>query len=340
MGKIERLPSGSYRIRVEVGKDEKGRRKWVSFTHPDKTRVKTLAAQFESNVKTDTGTLGGAVRAYIEAKTPVLSSSTIKAYTSYMRTLEGEYGHLMSLPLYKVKQADVQAFVNRASRDHSVKYAANLRGLISAAMTYADYDVPHSTLPHREKPALYKPTIDDIRTLMAAVEGTRLELPVALGIHGLRRSEVCALTPEDIHDDYVHVHAAVVSVPGGGTKVQPYTKTAASDRNVPITPELAAKLREGMPSFTPNALGNAFARALKSAGLPHFRFHDLRSFMVAILHEEGFSDAAIQSIGGWSTPNVMINAYRYALTSGEAQRRAADALGRVTFVSHPVSHSE
>ena len=323
MSKIERLPSGSYRIRIEVEK-ENGKRRWVSFTHPDRTRVREIAAQFASRQKSTTGTLGGAVSTYIAAKTPVLSSSTVKAYKSYERTLCAEYDDIMSLPLWKVRQADLQAFVNSASRDHSVKYAANLRGLISAAMTYADYDVPHSTLPRREKPALYKPTIDDIRALVSAVKGTRLEIPVALGIHGLRRSEVCAITPEDVYDDHIHVHAAVVSLPGGGVKVQPYTKTAASTRDVPVTKDLAARIRSMPPNDTPNALSNAFRRALASAGLPRFRFHDLRSFMVAVLHDEGFSAAAIQSIGGWSTDRVMKYTYRYALTSD--QRRAADAL--------------
>lgn len=46
MAKIEKLPSGNYRIRVIVGHTEDGKPIRKSFTHYDKTKLRRIAAEY------------------------------------------------------------------------------------------------------------------------------------------------------------------------------------------------------------------------------------------------------------------------------------------------------
>jgi integrase len=43
------------------------------------------------------------------------------------------------------------------------------------------------------------------------------------------------------------------------------------------------------------------------------RFHDLRHYFASYLHDKGFSDAEIMSLGGWKTDHVMKRVYRHAI---------------------------
>ena len=66
-------------------------------------------------------------------------------------------------------------------------------------------------MPRKIKPDLYTPTDEDVKNLLAHIEGTRMEVPVLLAaLASLRRSEICALQAEDICDGYIVVNKAVV----------------------------------------------------------------------------------------------------------------------------------
>lgn len=72
-----------------------------------------------------------------------------------------------------------------------------------------------------------------------------------------------------------------------------------------------------MTSLTPDAISCRFTRLLKAAGLPHFRFHDLRHYCASIQHAIGIPDAYIMQRGGWGSDGVLKNVYRHALKDKE-----------------------
>lgn len=331
MPKIEKMKAGDYRIRVFAGRDEDGRPHWKVLRHPDPKRLQRLAAEFADDHR-GTGSrysIGAALESYISAKEPILSPSTIRAYKSMQKSLETQYSAFCGLSAAGLTKRAYQDFIAALKRSgKSSKYIANIHGLLASACDYIDCPLPSVTLPERTRPQLHEPTVAEIRALLEAVAGTDLEIPVRLGIYGLRRGEICALEKSDVKNGCVYVHADLVKQHGSTYTRKETPKTAESCRIVPIGEELAILIAKApyIAKYDPDRLSHEFARFLKRHGIQHFRFHDLRHFFAAYMHDQGLSDAQIMALGGWKTDQVMKRVYRYALKDTETARKAVNLI--------------
>lgn len=90
--KATKLPSGSWRVRVEM--ESEGKRRWKSFTAPTRKEAEYLAAQYaytqkERNKPQDM-TIGGAMDAFIDARSacclPPPFALTVKSTAAISRT--------------------------------------------------------------------------------------------------------------------------------------------------------------------------------------------------------------------------------------------------------------
>ena len=89
MAKPKKLPSGSYRIQIFLGKGPDGKPIRKSITAATAKECKVLAAQYESeHRKPDRRTFSSAMESYIASSAAVLSPSTIRGYKSVQRKLE------------------------------------------------------------------------------------------------------------------------------------------------------------------------------------------------------------------------------------------------------------
>lgn len=318
---IDKLPSGTYRARVYIGKDPGGKKIYKSITDSDKRRLKRKAAALEAQSAQPIGgamTIGQAIKDYVDSRKPVLSPSTINGYVQIENNLEKTEPQLWAA---RCEMIDLQPYINEwHDKGLSRKTIANIIGLIRSAVTSAGYSTAPYRMPAKLHTDYYIPTEDDIHTLLKAVRGSRMEVPITLGIFGLRRSEICAIKPSDIHGTTLHIsHALVKSQDGGFVIKQP--KTFTSDRFLSIPAETAASImRNGCAwDATPDALTSAFFHALKSAGLPKFRFHDLRHFFVSYCHNIlHLSDKQIETLGGWRSDYVMRSHYMHSMHDIEA----------------------
>ena len=129
--KIEKLPSGSYRVR----KMYKGKMYTVIFEGKptQKEAMLAMARKLEKmqEKQHQALTFSAAAERYIESKKNVLSPSTIRGYRGILRQLPNSF---LDKSVYDITSIDVQREINRMSKDHSPKTVSNHHGFISAVL--------------------------------------------------------------------------------------------------------------------------------------------------------------------------------------------------------------
>lgn len=323
--KIRRLPSGNYNTLVYLGKDANGKQIRKSVTGPDRATVRKKKAELESKHQDPEQplTLADALEKYLKAKKAVLSPYTVKGYQNIIEKVKAaNLGALRA----DMSRPDAQRIVTAFS-DLSQKTIRNRMGLISAAVHFAGYTMPPVTYPQKKKVETHIPTEKEMQIVMNAAAGTELEIPIALGMMGLRRGEICALQLSDLNRNKLHIHAAAVDIGGKVTVKSP--KTYDSDRWIQIPAALAKKIRKQgfVTNLTPEQLSYHFITFLKKQNVQHFRFHDLRHFFASYCHNVlKLSDAQIQKLGGWKTDHVMKRVYISSMQDDQAAKNAATGM--------------
>lgn len=331
MATARKLPSGSWRCQVyshtenvvQADGSIKKKRIYQSFTcdipGPKGKRIcEQMAADWasekENSVHSMDITVGEAIDRYITSRESVLSPRTIM---DYKRIRKNNLQMLMPLKIATLSQENIQLAVNVESQSHSPKTVRNMHGLISAVLkVYRPNFALSTSLPKKVKPNLYIPTDADITLLLKSVSGTEMELPVLLAAFGpMRRGEICALTSDNINGNVVHVCQNMVITESGKWIIKA-PKSYAGDRWIDY-PDFVAekflKISGRIVNLTPDVITNRFERILKRAGIPHFRFHDLRHYSASVQHALGIPDAYIMQRGGWGSAATLNNIYKHAM---------------------------
>lgn len=331
MPTAKKLPSGSWRCLVYSHTEEitnpdgsiKKKRIYESFTSnipgPKGKRIaEQAAAEFAANKDQRSHSadmlLGTAMDNYIQSRESVLSPRTIMDYKRIRRT---SFQSLMNIRLSRITQEDVQIAINLEAANHSPKTVRNSHGLLSAVLKQYRPDFALNTsLPKKQRVELYIPTDEEVKRLIRASEGTEMELPILLAAFGpMRRGEICALDSTDISGNIVHVSKNMVRTEDN-TWIIKSPKSYAGDRYIDF-PDFVAEIWRGktgrIVNLTPNNITDRFRSCLHRAGLPHFRFHDLRHYSASIQHALGIPDSYIMQRGGWGNDGTLKAVYRHAL---------------------------
>ena len=322
--KVEKLPSGSYRIRKMIN----GRTITLVYDHkPTQKEIAVSLAADIDNVAPKTAVISCA-RKCIERKDSVLSPGTIKNYYDYIDSVIPTW--FLNLKMNQITQVDIQTLINDYSKTHKPKTVHNLHGFVSSVIRmYRPNMIINTTLPQGQKYIPYVPSTDEVKAILELSEHTQYHIPFQLGILGMRRGEICALTMDDINGDIVTINKAITFSKADGWYVKPMPKTEESNREIYIPDALAEEIQftgyiyEGFP----NMLLKALHRYQKKLGIPSFRFHDLRHFYASYAHSMGMSDADIMKSGGWKTDNVMKTVYRHAMKETLQENQAMVASG-------------
>lgn len=330
--KIEQLPSGSYRIR----KMYKGKTYTVIFDGKptQKEALQAMARELEKvqNKQHQALTLKAAAEKYIESKRNVLSPSTIVGYQAIIRQIPEQ---LITKNVHDITALDIQREINRVSKEHSPKTVRNHHSFLSAVLStfYPELRL-NTTLPQKVKHEPYIPSSEDIRRILDQIKGTEYEIPIVLACYGMRRSEICALTPEDIKGDVVRINKAMV-LDEKKEWVVKTTKTLGSTREIVIPMEIADKIRElgYVYKGCPGSIGKALKRIECNLGIPRFSLHKLRHYFASQMSALGVPEADIIKMGGWETDRVMKSIYRHSMIDREenAKREAAEKLRNTLF---------
>lgn len=321
MPKARKLKSGNWRAQAfDHVETVDGKKKYVhrSFTARTKYEAERLANEFSASRHAQSSELrfGDAIDKYCEIKSHSLSPSTINGYKIVKRTA---YGKLLTKRIDQITKEDVQTCINEYALNHSAKSCKNALGLLTAVITtfIPDANVT-ATIPIKSKVDYYTPTDKDIEKLLKAITSPELRKAVLLAAFGtMRRSEICGLMDTDIDGDAITIRRTMVRSPKGGYVVKDTAKNESSQRTI-IYPHFVIKEFEGVEGYLvkmkPDKITGRFISAVKKAGLPHFRFHDLRAYSVSIAHAIGIPDVYIMERGGWKTDTTFKQIYRRAIS--------------------------
>lgn len=232
--------------------------------------------------------------------------------------------------VYDITALDIQSEINHLAKEHSPKTVRNYHGFISAVLGVFYPNLKLCTsLPQKVKNEPYIPSDSDIKRILDCAKGTEYEIPIILACYGLRRSEICALSADDLDGDILRI--AKAKVLGEDSRwVQKTTKTTSSTRDIVIPMEVADKIRERGYIYKghPNSITLYLSRTEKELGIPHFSIHKLRHYFASKMSALNIPEADIMKMGGWETDHVMKSVYRHSMISKEedAKRAAAEKL--------------
>ena len=319
---IEKLPSGKYRARQQI----EGVRYTLIFDHIPTQKEITIS--LSNKIKTEAVKVGrglsfeDAAQRYINTKMNVLSPSTIRGYDAYLAIIPLSF---KGLDLGAIDGVDIQTLVNELSAEKSPKYVRNIYGFISAVFGLYRPDFTLSaTLPQSQNKKIPSPTEEHVKAIMERAHGTEYEVALQLACLGLRRSEICALTPEDFKGNIVQISKSLVRNKDGKYVVKASPKTAASFRQlyVPDATVNLIKSQGYVYNGMPGTITRWLERQEEALGLPKYSIHSFRHFFASKMSTLT-DEATVLALGGWSTPHVMKRVYREAMEANVEKAKQA-----------------
>lgn len=297
----KQLPSGSWRIYLGAEKQ--------SVTEATKDRciakAKAVRAGFvEQQKKLPSLTWTKAIDNYIADRSESLSPETVRGYRIIQRNRFQDVMHkLMSAPV------NWQAEINDALSSLSDKTVKNSWGLMTAIMQANGLSVPRVLFPVKTKRERNFLDPQQIITFCEAAKGDTCELPILLGLHSLRMSEIKALRFPDsfnLKEECIIVSGAVVRDEHNKSVFKVQNKTSSSERTVSI---MIPRLKEILETHigkglavpqTPSTINKHIHAIAQKADLPDITEHCLRHSFVSLGYHLNLSEIEVVSMGGWS----------------------------------------
>ena len=318
---ITKLPSGSYRIRHM----KNGVSYSLTIDHkPTKTEAyKLIAERVEMHTISADMPFKRACDLYIDSKSNVLSPSSIRGYKSIIKALSPNF---MNMRLSSIDLPSVQTEINSYSIGRKPKSVSNMSGFIMGVLKFYGLHLNSPKLPQKEKKEPYIPTPEEVQAIIDEFRGTKYEAAIRLAERGLRRSEICALTIEDLSDDNVlSINKAIVQDSNEKWHVKA-TKTTESTRQIILQDDLANLIRKQGYIYKgyPSAINTQLHSIQKKLGIEPFSLHKMRHYCVSRLLDKGFSTKQVMSEVGYSTDYVMKSTYNHAMNMAQARKAIAD----------------
>ena len=324
MATAKKLPSGNWRVRIYIGKDNTGKPIYKSFTGPTKKSVELEAAEYNVTRKEKPKselTVREAIQKYIDNHSNVFSPSTVKNYRGYLRN---NYKEIEDVKIRDLSEEQVQKWVNSLAKGHSPKTVKNVYYLFVPAVNEAAKGMDlEAKLPAAVKFEANIPTQKEVEQLFAYFQKAPdfMTAIMVAAIMGLRRGETCALEFSDIlPNGKLRVNKAL-ALNDQKEWILKYPKTKEGSRELTL-PDF---LKERMLSlktdgdkdnrifhFNPNQLTDNFCSARKKLGFD-FRLHDLRHYYASVMLSLNTPDKYAMKRMGHSTPYMLKRVYQHLL---------------------------
>jgi integrase len=354
-GNIEQLPDGRFKVRMSYIDGQGKRHQPTAYFDSKKAALNWLHEQHDKHNKgqlADSGkrTVGQWLDEWLVLKKPQVEMRTYDVWESHVRLhLKPTIGRT---PLGKLRPAHVASMYSTLE-EQGVSPA--MRKKIGTTLTMALKDAVrmqyvasnHATAikkPKVTEPDIHPLDADQARAFLMATAVDRLHALYVLALDtGMRQGELFGLHWPEI--DFV---SAVVTIKhsleerDNGVHRLKEPKTKSSRRRIEVTPAALAALnvhRQQMlaaglycpdgPVFVDtegnwlrksNVRRRSFDRALKKAGLPAIRFHDLRHTAATLMLLSGINVKAVAATLGHSKASTTLNIYAHKLPLMDKER--------------------
>lgn len=317
----KRLPSGKYMVRFMVDGIN------YSVTGDTKRSAETAAMQRKTDIiKTASlaaaaskGTVREAIDTYINKHQTrrKLSPSTVRGYRGIQKN---QLQRLMDVQCAKITNEFAQDVVDEFAKIRSAKTVRSAWTLVRSAIKEAtgrDIIVMLPASDSKEHPFLQT---DEMRMFLKAIKGNAYEIPIWLGIHSLRMSEILGLRWEnvDLENGDIYVCAAKVLDENNNLVFRKKTKTDKSTRHVAIMSDRLLELLREAPrktEFVVNANRNTVYRAINNIceeyGFQKIGVHGTRHMFATTAFELNVEPETSARLGGWADIGTMRKIYTH-----------------------------
>ncbi len=326
--------------------DTQGKRRWITLPKGStKTAAKDKLREVEDQLKKGIylpakkiPVFSEIAKDWLNYKKPNLRETTWEVYQGH---LKNHFDDLNNLKINSISTAKIEKFIS--SRHDDGMNIGTLRKILVTRGQIMGYAVRHKYIDYNpvreaEKPRQQRKQETGIRILtpteipgfLQKAENQKYRTLFLTGIMtGAREGEILGSKWSDL--DMVNSQLHIQRTFNKGRFFA--TKTAESNRHVDIGPMLMTELKRwklacpksdldlifpnesGKPINYSNMVRRHFLPALKDAGLPRIRFHDLRHTNASIRIEEGENIKYIQTQLGHSSPMVTLNIYAHLIKS-------------------------
>lgn len=254
-------------------------------------------------------TLHEAIDCYINERKNVLSPSTIVGYRVIQRN---RFQSVMHQPI--ADKIRWQQVVNDEALTISPKTLYNAWGLVKAILTTYGVAVPRVQLPQkiREEHEFFQP--EEIKKFVKIIEGHENEAQFLLCLHGLRKSEMLAVTDSDIKDGYIYVRGSIIRTEANTYVSRQSNKTELSRRKVPIFIPRLEKLSLEQ-NCRPDTIGRRFQRLCEENDLPQIGLHGLRHSFISLCWFLDIPLLITMKYSGHTTPYTVQRIYTHLAES-------------------------
>ena len=160
----------------------------------------------------------------------------------------------------------------------------------------------------REEHEFFQP--EQIKKFVKIIEGHENEAQFLLCLHGLRKSEMLAVTDSDVKDGYIYVRGSIIRTEANTYVSRDSNKTELSRRKVPIFIPRLEKLSLEQ-NCRPDTIGRRFQRLCEENDLPQIGLHGLRHSFVSLCYYLSISLMVTMKYGGYSNPSVVQSIYTH-----------------------------
>ncbi|MGD0275668.1 MAG: tyrosine-type recombinase/integrase [Syntrophales bacterium] len=283
-----------------------------------------------------TPTFAEVAKEWLEHKKPNIRITTWETYKGHIRH---HYTDIEHMKINMITISTIEKLI--AARQAETMALGTLRRLIVITNQIMAYAVRHRMTDNNPVRDAERPrkTIDDGRAdkitvlspeqIRALLDNTNNQkyrtLFLTAIMTGARQGEIIGLKWEDVDFEgkRLHIHRTF----NHGRFFAP--KTKGSIRTIDLSPSVIRELAKWKLASLPNESGLVFATetgqpikadkmviryfkpALKAAGLPDIRFHDLRHCHASMLFEQGETITYIQHRLGHANPSVTLSVYAH-----------------------------